>query len=153
VDLRKALDTANSQSSKSFALRAAMDLARLWQFQGKTDQGFANFVGPDMSAKWHQLKSEHFLASSILEARRGYMEMFVKICFSDRVKGLEVPVLAVTGEFDGEAFLKPAVEADFGALYPNLEIIVVPNAGHYPMMEAPPFFAATIEKFMTKHTG
>jgi pimeloyl-ACP methyl ester carboxylesterase len=64
-----------------------------------------------------------------------------------------VPVLAVTGEFDSEAFLKPAVEADFGALYPNLEIIVVPNAGHYPMMEAPPFFAATIEKFMTKHTG
>jgi len=84
-----------------------------------------------------------------LEARRGYMGMFVKTYFSDRVKGLEVPVLAVTGGFDGEAFLK----ADFGALYPNLEIIVVPNAGHYPMMEAPPFFAATIEKFMTKHAG
>ena len=38
VDFREAVDVARSQAAKSFELRAATDLARLWHSQAKTDE-------------------------------------------------------------------------------------------------------------------
>ena len=99
-------------------------------------QGFASFVGPGrLSNGWHQLKGSQFIETSTLEARRGYMDMFVKTDFSDRANGLKTPILAITGEFDGEPFQRGAVEKHFSSLYPNLEVVTIPNVGHYPMME------------------
>ena len=38
MDFREAVDVARSQAAKSFELRAATDLARLWHSQAKTDE-------------------------------------------------------------------------------------------------------------------
>jgi predicted ATPase len=38
ASLQRALEVARSQSAKSFELRAATSLARLWQRQGKRDE-------------------------------------------------------------------------------------------------------------------
>ena len=37
--MQRALDVAHRQEAKSLELRAAMSLARLWQHQGKRDEG------------------------------------------------------------------------------------------------------------------
>ncbi len=41
ASLQRALEVARSQSAKSFELRAATSLARLWQHQGKRDEARA----------------------------------------------------------------------------------------------------------------
>ena len=41
VSLLKAIEVARKQKAKSWELRAATNLARLWETQGKTDEAFA----------------------------------------------------------------------------------------------------------------
>ena len=45
VDFREAVDVARSQAAKSFKLRAATDLARLWHSQAKTDVTRSTYAG------------------------------------------------------------------------------------------------------------
>ena len=45
--LRQALDVARQQQAKSFELRAAMSLSRLWQQQGKRAEAH-DLLAPDL---------------------------------------------------------------------------------------------------------
>ena len=87
--------------------------------------------------------------SSTVEAFGAYLDAWAKTDFSDRVKGLETPVLAVVGEHD------PALSADvmrqtWLALLPNAELEVLPNAGHYAMFETPVHLATVVEGFLSR---
>jgi pimeloyl-ACP methyl ester carboxylesterase len=67
----------------------------------------------------------------------------------DRVKGIEVPVKVITGEYDPT---QPAefMEQTWLQIYPNSELEVLRGAGHYPMFETPVALAVSIEEFLSR---
>jgi predicted ATPase len=63
TSLRKAIDVSRGQSAKSFELRAATSLARLWQRQGRTDEA------RDLLAPVYGWFTEGFDTRDLTEAR------------------------------------------------------------------------------------
>ena len=43
-----------------------------------------------------------------------------------------------------------AMKKTFLAWHPNAELVLIPNCGHYPMQECPPYLATVIEKFLRR---
>lgn len=105
-------------------------------------------TGKQLSDSWANFKVERSMTTSTAKARRTYLDMFDKEDFSGDVKGLKTPILVIMGENDLEAFQPKNIQATFGEWYPNLKTVIAKNAGHYPMQEAPPFYASTLETFL-----
>lgn len=106
-----------------------------------------------LSDQWADVKLRRNREASTREARLGYLTMFSKTDFADEVRGLETPYLVVVGENDAEGLDEAAMNDTFLSWHPNAELVVIPNCGHYPMQECPPFFATVIENFLRKHAG
>jgi predicted ATPase len=64
----QALEIARRQEAKTFELRAATSLARLWQRQGKTQRGGRD-AGRDLLAPVYEWFTEGFDARDLREAR------------------------------------------------------------------------------------
>jgi pimeloyl-ACP methyl ester carboxylesterase len=90
---------------------------------------------------------QHSLDNSTTEAFGGYLESWAKADFADQVKGNEVAVKIIIGAND-PALPAPLMEQTWLASYPNAELEVLANAGHYPMIETPVALAASIEEFL-----
>jgi pimeloyl-ACP methyl ester carboxylesterase len=90
---------------------------------------------------------QHSLDNSTVEAFGGYLEPWGRGDFSAQVKGNQTPVLVITGEHD-PALSAPLMEQTLMQWYPNAELQVMPNAGHYPMLETPAALATWIEEFL-----
>lgn len=60
---------------------------------------------------------------------------------------LEVPVLLIAGEYD--VALPPKRAAEYAALFPRADLAVQPRAGHFPWLDDPRSFAATLTAFYT----
>jgi len=76
--------------------------------------------------------------------------MFSETDFVADVRGLQTPLLVIIGEND-PGLDEAAMEKTFLAWHPNAEVQVIPDCGHYPMQECPPYFATTMEKFLRQH--
>ena len=64
----------------------------------------------------------------------------------DELGSIEAPTLVVWGERDR---LLPTERADlFGAAIPNARVVVLPRAGHVPMLEAPEALSGTLREFL-----
>jgi pimeloyl-ACP methyl ester carboxylesterase len=85
---------------------------------------------------------------STLEAKLGYMNMYLSNDFSQEIQGLNLPVRVIVGQYDLPAFHKSVVQKQFTQYYSDLQIILCEEAGHYPMIECPVFFANKIETFI-----
>lgn len=68
---------------------------------------------------------------------------------SEKVRGLAHPLKAVVGQY--EPMTEEQAQQTWGEYYPNAEIEVVPNAGHYAMYEAPAWLAASVEEFFLRN--
>jgi pimeloyl-ACP methyl ester carboxylesterase len=90
---------------------------------------------------------QHSLDNSTVEAFGSYLESWAKTDFSERVKGSQAAVKVIVGEHD-PALSAQVMEQTWLAFYPNAELEVLPNAGHYPMFETPAALAASIEEFL-----
>ena len=92
---------------------------------------------------------QHSLQSSDQEAFGGYLETWARADILARVKGNEVPVKVITGEYDPT---QPAefMEQAWLQVYPNSELEVLRGAGHYPMYETPVALAVSIEEFLAR---
>jgi pimeloyl-ACP methyl ester carboxylesterase len=91
----------------------------------------------------------HSLEHSTKEAFGRYLLSWGKADFSDQVKGNPAAVKIIVGEHD------PALGAEFMQQtwlqhFPNAEMTVFANAGHYPMFETPVALATTIEEFLAE---
>ena len=62
------------------------------------------------------------------------------------LRSLDAPVLLLAGAFDVAA--PPSVVADYGRCFPQATVIVQPAAGHFPWMDDPGGFAATVARFL-----
>ncbi|MGZ6005999.1 MAG: alpha/beta fold hydrolase [Rhizomicrobium sp.] len=110
------------------------------------------FVTGDLSEQWANAKLRQNRATVSPACRDGYLRMFSRTNFVEDVRGLETPFLVIVGDKD-PGLDETAMKQTFLAWHPNAELAVIPNCGHYPMQECPPYFATLIEKFLRKHAG
>jgi pimeloyl-ACP methyl ester carboxylesterase len=91
----------------------------------------------------------HSLDNSDASAFGGYLRSWARADLVARVKGSEVPVKVITGEYDPT---QPAefMEQSWLQVYPNSELEVLRGAGHYPMFETPVALAMSIEEFLAR---
>ena len=91
----------------------------------------------------------HSLDNSDAAAFGGYLESWARADIVAQVKGAEVPVKVITGEYDPS---QPAefMEQAWLQIYPNSELEVLRGSGHYPMHETPVALATAIEEFLSR---
>jgi pimeloyl-ACP methyl ester carboxylesterase len=107
------------------------------------------YVASGLSDVWADRKVRQNRNTIALACRARYLEMLTTADFVDDIRRLETPFLVIVG--DRDPGLDPeAMKRTFLAWHPNAELHVIPNCGHYPMQECPPYFAATIETFLKR---
>lgn len=96
---------------------------------------------------WKNYRINLALNSSILEARLGYMSMYLNINFEENKKiKLNIPIKIITGKYDLKVFSKNEVLKYFQE-FNDIEIIEFEEAGHYPMIESPVLFTSQLESW------
>lgn len=85
---------------------------------------------------------------SLLSARVSYMEMYLNIDFesSDNKLNINIPIKIIIGKHDFHVFSKIEVSKYFQE-FDDVEIVEFEEAGHYPMIECPIYFASKIESW------
>ena len=106
-------------------------------------------TGNRLSQTWVEAWADESMRAVGPVAFRSYLDSFRTTDFSNRVAGADVPALALVGEND------PAVTADamretWLKHYPQGELDVIGNSGHYPMVETPVALATVVERFLAK---
>ena len=96
---------------------------------------------------WAKNRIEMAYEASSLKARVGYMKMYLETDFSHEVKDINIPIKIIVGKYDFPIFSLKSVTKEFSYYYNDLEIIECQEAGHYPMLECPVYFATKIEEF------
>jgi pimeloyl-ACP methyl ester carboxylesterase len=109
----------------------------------------ARLLGERLSDGWLRFKLRHWRERSNPTAAAAYVTMFGRRGLPDRSARIASPVLVVTGEMDVEVMRCAAVTAALSPLCENLSVASFAECGHYPMQEAPPRFAAVVERFLT----
>lgn len=115
------------------------------------DDGFLEQVVEDSSKRhtqtWKKYRIDMAYSSSILEARAGYMNMYLTTNFIDEAEdNINIPIKIIVGKHDFPVFGMNQVSKNFSA-YKDVQIVECLEAGHYPMIECPVFFATKIEQF------
>ena len=96
---------------------------------------------------WKKYRINLAYNCSLLEARVSYMNMYLNINFNlnnDNKLKIDIPIKIITGKYDFPVFSKSEVSKCF-EIFNDVEIIECQEAGHYPMIECPIFFASKIE--------
>lgn len=107
-------------------------------------------VSERLSPRWTDTVVRASRETATVEAYREYLPSWVKGDFSAEAEGLATPIKVVVGEFD-QALNPDFMRATFLKWYPNAELEVIGNAGHYPMQETPVILATVMEAFILKH--
>ncbi|WCM22968.1 alpha/beta hydrolase [Paraburkholderia bryophila] len=110
------------------------------------------FVTGGLSDGWAEMKLRQNRARVAAACRSGYLTMLTGTDFVDEVRGLDTPYLIIVGDKD-PGLGEDAMQQTFLAWHPDASLLVIPNCGHYPMQECPPYFATVIESFLREHAG
>ncbi|WP_142848350.1 alpha/beta fold hydrolase [Telmatospirillum sp. J64-1] len=107
-------------------------------------------TGQRLGRMWEKRMVERSFATTTPEAHRGYFEAWMGTDFAEDVDGCELPIKVLVGDND------PAMSADLMwntvmKWFPNAEIEVMSNSGHYPMQEIPVWLAQEIQSYMQAH--
>lgn len=87
--------------------------------------------------------------TSVDRAVGAYFRAWADADFLGQLGRRDLPVKVFVGATD-PAVTEDAVRSSFGVTYPDLEIEVLPNAGHYSMYEMPPYLAARVCSFLAR---
>jgi pimeloyl-ACP methyl ester carboxylesterase len=96
---------------------------------------------------WKDYRIKMAYEASTLEARTGYMTMYLTTNFIDEVKNINIPIKIMVGHHDLPAFHKNNIKKQFENYYNDFEILECMEAGHYPMIECPVYFVSKVESF------
>jgi pimeloyl-ACP methyl ester carboxylesterase len=105
-------------------------------------------TGNRLSGAWSQRMAELSVERSDKEAFAAYFRSWSTGGFAEEARGLAQPMLVMVGEHD-TAVTREAMQATYLADYPNSELRIMPNSGHYPMQEVPVWFATEVQAFFT----
>ncbi|MGE0671489.1 MAG: alpha/beta fold hydrolase [Methylibium sp.] len=98
--------------------------------------------------RWYAAQFRQFRGTVRPEAALGYLEMFAGSDFSAEMTDLTMPALAILGRHDFSAFGEESIRQTLPRWLPALQVEVIDSAGHHPMLETPPLFVATLERFL-----
>ena len=96
---------------------------------------------------WIDARVKMAYDASKLEARVGYMKMYLTTDFSAEIQNLTQPINIIVRKHDFPVFSRSHVEKVFSTSYDNINIVECQEAGHYPMIECPIYFATKLEEF------
>ena len=98
---------------------------------------------------WRDKRVKMAYEASTVEARVGYMNMYMTNDFLDEAKNIKIPVNVIVGKNDFPVFGLNSIKKVFETTFENFKIVECQEAGHYPMIECPIYFASKIEEFCT----
>jgi pimeloyl-ACP methyl ester carboxylesterase len=104
-------------------------------------------TGKRLPKAWVAAMARRSRESSTEQAFTGYLTEWATNDFAALVQGNPVPLKVMVGEFDptiGAALM----QATWLAWYPNAQMDVLSNCGHYPMYEIPLALAAGIQSYL-----
>ncbi len=105
-------------------------------------------TGSKLTATFINYVVQHSLENSTVEAFAAYLPAWARSDFSDQVKtDTSTPVKLIVGVND-PAMSADMMEQTWLAFFPEAEMTILPDAGHYPMFEAPVSLATSIEEFL-----
>jgi pimeloyl-ACP methyl ester carboxylesterase len=108
------------------------------------------FVSAGLSTGWVEAKLRQNRARIAPECRLPYLAMLTGADFVADVQGLGTPFLVLIAEND-PGLDEAAMRKTFLAWHANAHLATIPNSGHYPMQECPPYFVSVVEAFMRAH--
>lgn len=107
-----------------------------------------NFTtGGRLSRRWIDAMVHHSAQTAREEAFAAYLTAWTQTNFVKEVEGNPVRIKVIVGANDA-AIGAEAMQATYMTCYPNAQLEIVPNAGHYPMNETPVALATSIETFL-----
>jgi len=113
-------------------------------------RGILNFSsGNRLASCWVEYMTQCSMESADKEAFAAYLFAWADTNFVAEIEGKTLPVKAIVGEND-MSLTRDVMAATYGTWYPNCEIEVIANAGHYPMNEVPLYTATTIQEFLKR---
>jgi pimeloyl-ACP methyl ester carboxylesterase len=91
---------------------------------------------------------QHSLDNSTVEAFAAYLQAWARSDFSAQAKvDTATPVKLIVGVND-PALSADVMEQTWRVFFPEAELTILPDAGHYPMFESPVSLATSIEEFL-----
>ncbi len=94
---------------------------------------------------------QHSLDNSAVEAFAAYLQAWAKSDFTAEAKvDTATPVKLVVGVND-PAQSADVMEQTWRVFFPDAEVTIMPDAGHYPMFESPVSLATSIEEFLGRN--
>ena len=113
-------------------------------------RGIIDFsTGGRLSKAWIDRIARYSAETATVEAFASYLIAWARTDFHQEIVGKTLPVKVIVGAHD-QALTAEAMQATYLAWYPNAELEVMANAGHYPMNETPVALATSIEAFLRK---
>ncbi len=113
-------------------------------------RGIIDFTtGSRLSKTWIDGMARYSDETASRDAFAAYLLAWAKTDFHAEIKGNPVPIKVIAGAND-PALGAEVMKATYLAWYPNAELEVMANAGHYPMNETPVALATSIESFLRK---
>ena len=108
-----------------------------------------NFTtGSKLTETFINLVVRHSLENSTQAAFAAYLQAWATSDFSDKVQpGTSTPVKLIVGVND-PALSADVMEQTWLVFFPEAEMTILPDAGHYPMFESPVSLATSIEEFL-----
>ncbi len=111
----------------------------------------AAVTGGRYGAPWLDYKARRSRETATDAARTGYLRgMLLAGGFAaELASGTLPPTLVVTGAHDADGFRDADVRSGLGPAAAGARFEVIGEAGHYPMQETPPRYAALLQDFLS----
>lgn len=128
-----------------------LEVRALFKSAARDDEAARMVIDSSLGQRLTPAMSAHILrltrSSAAPDAFLGYLEAFSRTDFSAEAREVRTPMLVLIGEHDG-GINEGLVRATFPPLYPQARLEILPNAGHYPMVESPAWLVTVMEKFL-----
>jgi pimeloyl-ACP methyl ester carboxylesterase len=113
-------------------------------------RGIIDFsTGNRLSKAWIDRIARYSAETATVEAFAAYLQAWAKTDFHREIIGNPLPVKVIIGAHD-LALTEETMKATYLAWYPEAELEIIANAGHYPMNETPVALATSIEAFLRR---
>lgn len=106
-------------------------------------------TGGHLPRSWLDHAAADSMAHSTPEAIAGYFHAWADCDFADELGTRDLPILLLTGEHD-PAVTVDGLHATYGRIYPSMQIELLPDTGHYAIVEHPLSLASTVMDFLMK---
>jgi pimeloyl-ACP methyl ester carboxylesterase len=104
-------------------------------------------TGGRLPKVWSRSLAERTAELCDPRAFAAYFQAWSRADFAAEAAGLALPIRVLVGEHDA-AVTEPFIRTTYLATFQGADLVVLPNAGHYPMQEIPLALAAHIEAFL-----